>query len=137
MGHETNIKFMESTKFLLILFGVFLFFGRPALADWIYYGASAAGNGDFFYNDKNLKISDGKVRVWVRQKREKRNEWGDGSVLYLDELDCEERTNTLLQVEFFSDFEWNNRSEMKQPGETSYISPGSLLETLADEVCPK
>ena len=121
MLNLTNMKQILLTFILLI--------PNLGLAEWEIIKGNAGGDYEFSYHLKDIEDSEGKVKLWVRQKTV--NEATKSQI----ELDCKRNTVTLLIVYFFNDRNWLEQGKINDVPHTAYIPAGSELESLAKALC--
>ena len=106
-----------------------IFFCNTAYADWIVITGHPKSDNEFSYHSKDIKIHEGKVGLWVRQKTV--NEATKSQI----EINCEQNTVTLLMVYFFNDRNWEEQGKLNDVPHTAQIPVGSDLAALTTSLC--
>ena len=114
-------------KQILLIF--ILLNSNLGLAEWEIIKGNTGGDYEFSYHLNDIDISEGRVKLWVRQKTV--NEATKSQI----ELDCKRNTVTLLIVYFFNDRNWLEQGKINDVPHTAYIPAGSQLESLANALC--
>ena len=116
---------------------ILLTFSCSAIAEWVEF--STRSNGDvFFYDSARVEKNGGEISVWTRV-RYKTSVMAASSYQSLLKLDCEEKSETILQDTFYTDKDWTkpamatntNMKPAKSVKENSPIS--ELLSILCEE----
>jgi hypothetical protein len=111
----------------------------PVWAEWIHFEYDTDGN-HYFYDSSTIQ-GESKKRVWKRVDQKHKNKYGWHSARALEEYDCLNKKQKVLQFDAFSGpslrGEVLHTLREKDFSEWEYVAPGTIGHALLNIVCRK
>ena len=113
---------------------IFLFVSFSVFADWQYITSSQNSKEHYFIDSKTIKSKNNKVKYWEKINCEEEKNYK--SIRRYQEMDCFERTRTLLQMTLFEEIDlkgavYTSSDEVQK----FYVAPDTINEEILEYVC--
>jgi len=107
------------------------------MAEWVEF--STMMNGDvYFFDDTRVEKNDDQISVWTRV-RYKTSVMGASSYQNKLSLDCNEKSEVILQSTFYSDSDWDTPAMATNfnAKPKTQVNPNSASAQLIDILCDR